>query len=159
MSLVCFYFAFFLFPSISIDGDVVVVFVIADKIDTSYAIRALSIQDDFSWSSPLDYMIFFFFTPFPWRDHTHSLTLMSPVPNVGAGKDAHTLVGLWGYLNSKIPFIEVLWERLGFCGWIIVSERHRYAFVWPDKHGTSPMAHDGYNVKNVAEEREGNRVP
>jgi len=27
------------------------------------------------------------------------------------------------------------------------------AIVWPDKHGTSPMAHDGSNAKTVAEGR------
>ena len=43
---------------------------------------------------------------------------------------------------------------MALCRPILGSERHRYAIVWPDKLGTSPMTHDGSN-ENGSGKREG----
>ena len=43
---------------------------------------------------------------------------------------------------------------MALCRPILGSERHRYAFAWPDKLGTSPMAHHGSNG-NRSGKREG----
>ena len=36
-----------------------------------------------------------------------SLKYMPTVPIVGMGKEGRTLIGTWGYLNRKLPFIEL----------------------------------------------------
>ena len=79
---------------------------------------------------------------------------MPTVPVVGVGKDGRKVIGPWGYLNRKLPFIELPLRLLALCRPILGSERHRYAIAWLDKLGTSPMAHHGSNG-NRSGKREG----
>ena len=39
--------------------------------------------------------------------YAFSLKHMPTVPIVGMGKEGRTLIGPWGYLNRKLPFIEL----------------------------------------------------
>ena len=78
---------------------------------------------------------------------------MPTVPVVGVGKDGRTVIGPWGYLNRKLPFIELPLRTAGPVP-ADSHKRHRYAIAWPDKLGTSPMAHDGSNG-NRSGKREG----
>ena len=41
------------------------------------------------------------------RGSAGSFMHMPIVPVVGVGKDGRTVVGPWGYLNRKLPFIEL----------------------------------------------------
>ena len=41
------------------------------------------------------------------RGKLTSLKHMSTVPVVGVGKEGRALIGPWGYLNRKLPFIEL----------------------------------------------------
>ena len=43
-----------------------------------------------------------------WRGYAPSLKYMPTVPVVvGVGKEGRTLIRPWGYLNRKLPFIEL----------------------------------------------------
>ena len=87
--------------------------------------------------------------------HPASLELMPTVPIVGVGKEGRTLIGPWGYLNRKLPFIELPWELLALCRFSVVNAIGN-TVAWPDKLGTSPMAHVGSNVNRSG--RQGGEV-
>ena len=40
-------------------------------------------------------------------------THMPTAPVVGVGKDGRTVIGPWGYLNRKLPFIELPLRTVG----------------------------------------------
>ena len=46
---------------------------------------------------------------------------MPTVPIVGVGKMGRTLIGLWVYLNRKLPFIELPRELLALCRFSVVN--------------------------------------
>ena len=51
-----------------------------------------------------------------------SLKHMPTVPIVGMGKEGHTLICPWGYLNRKLPFmIELPGELLALCQFSVVN--------------------------------------
>ena len=78
---------------------------------------------------------------------------MPTVLIVGVGKEGRKLIGPWGYLNRKLPFIELPWELMAMCRLSVVNAIGN-AIAWPDNLGTSPMAHVGSNG-NRSGKREG----
>ena len=85
----------------------------------------------------------------------HRLLLINPyvVSVVGVRKEGLALTSPRGYLNRKLPFVELLWELLALYRFSVVNVIGN-AIVWPDKFETSPMAHDGL-METVAERGSG----
>ena len=50
---------------------------------------------------------------------------MPTVPVVVVGKEGRTKIGPWSHLIRNIPFVELPWELLSLCWWILGSECDR----------------------------------
>ena len=50
-----------------------------------------------------------------------SLKYVPTVLIVGVGKEGRTLIGPWGYLNGKLPFIELSLELPALCRISVVN--------------------------------------
>ena len=74
---------------------------------------------------------------------------MPTVPVVGMGKEGRISIDPWGYLDRKLPFIELL----SLCRFSEVNAIG-IAIAWPGELGNSPMAHNGSN-ENCRGKREG----